>query len=436
MTARIVSIAVFMMPILILAIKGGYFIAKLIFLGLAIGNKIHSRYTACQTFSQASHDYRLPIGFWVFVAIGIGLCVYHKVGLRSLGSYLPFLLAPIVYFGIVRSAAPSWTLWFGAATGGFAAFGFASYQLHIQGIERSHGFMTNPIFFGNSALIAAAVSLIGINALPAANRKPLTVAYLLLGAVAGIGASFFSGSKGGWISLPLLMLMIYYLTATTWSKKVARIGTAVVFASLLAVVLSPKSPVLPRIQDFSRDIVLWAHNESAGRENTGTASSRLEMWRFTFIVAGEHPLLGFGPQAIKERKTAAVINGESDAIVDKYAHVHNEIMDIYLENGLVGLAGFIFLFGTLFTIFYKHCRSQDMQARVLALAGIMFLLLFLEFGLTNPLFPFNAPRNIFCGWAAVLAGLLHARIAAENRKVKSYEKNGSQEKKQRRTTSV
>lgn len=416
MTARIMSIAVFIMPTLMLAIKGGYVIANLIFLGLAIGIIIRSRYKVSQTISHESHDYRLPIGFWVFVAIGIGLCLYHKVGPRSFGSYLPFLLAPIVYFGIVRSAAPIWTLWFGAATGGFAAFGLASYQLHIQSIERSHGFMTNPIFFGNSALIAAAVSLIGLNALPAANRNPFTVAYLLLGAVAGIGASFFSGSKGGWISLPLLMLMIYYLTATTWSKKVARIGTALLVASLLAVVLSPKSPVLPRIQDFSRDIVLWAHNESVGRENTGTASSRLEMWRFAFIVAGEHPLLGFGPQALKERKTAAVIKGEADAIVDKYAHVHNEIMDIYLENGLIGLAGFIFLFGTMFTIFYEHSRSQDIQVRALALSGVLFLLFFLEFGLTNPLFPFNTPRNVFCCWAAVLAGLLHARIAAEKMK--------------------
>jgi O-antigen ligase len=133
------------------------------------------------------------------------------------------------------------------------------------------------------------------------------------------------------------------------------------------------------------------------------------MWKFAFNVANEHPVLGFGQQALKERKLEAVRSGDFDPIISQYAHIHNEIMDIYLENGLVGLSGFIFLFGCLFMIFYQHRFNEDVQVRALAMAGILFLLLFLEFGLSNPQFSFNAPRNIFCGWAVVIAGLLHNR---------------------------
>lgn len=414
MNSNVMSLAVFFMPILMLAVKGGYVISNLIFLLLAVGVISRSRSGVPKDKSHEVHDIRLLVGFWGFVAIGIGLCLHHQLTPRYFSSYIPFLLAPIIYFGVARSAVSISILWFGSATAGLVAFGLSFYQLHVQGIDRSYGFMTNPIFFGNSALIAAAVSLVGLSALPAASRHPLAVTYLLLGAVAGIGTSFFSGSKGGWISLPLLILLVYHLSATSWSRKTVRIGAAIVLTALLAIIVSPKSPVLQRLQNFSQDLALWMRHESSSLENTGTASSRLEMWRFSVAVAAEHPILGFGPHALKERKAVAVINGDSDPIVTSFAHVHNEIMDIYLENGLVGLTGFILLFGSLLMVFYEHRHSQDPQLRALAIAGILFLLLFLEFGLTNPLFPFNAPRNIFCGWAAVLAGLLHAHLISKN----------------------
>jgi len=392
-----------------LAVKGGYVFSNILLLILSTIIIIKSRFEITSVRINTTSHIRFAVAFWVFAILGIGLSLYHQGGLKAVGNYIPFLLAPIAYIGVANCSVAGWSIWYGAATAGYAAFGISFYQLHIEEIDRAHGFMTNPIFFGNSAIIASCVSLLGLIALPAANRKPIAIAYLGLGAIAGLGASFFSGSKGGWISLPVLMVVIYHFAAATWSKKAARIGGCIAFFLLVALALKPNSPVIPRLQDFATDFSRWVNNSFDNDGKTGTASSRLEMWKFAFNVANEHPVLGFGQQALKERKLEAVRSGDFDPIISQYAHVHNEIMDIYLENGLVGLSGFIFLFGCLFMIFYQHRFNEDVQVRALAMAGILFLLLFLEFGLSNPQFSFNAPRNIFCGWAVVIAGLLHNR---------------------------
>ena len=414
MTTNIPLLSIFFLPVLMLVMRGGYVVGNLLLLGLSIAIIIRSRFRV-SSFSRNKGSYiRFALAFWVFAILGIGLSLYHQSGLKVISNYIPFLLAPIAYVGVVHCRVPIWPVWFGAATAGFVAFGISIYQLHAQAIDRAHGFMTNPIFFGNSAIIASSVSLIGLIALAKANRQPLAIAYLGLGAIAGIGASFFSGSKGGWISLPILMIVVYHFAASIWSRKAARIGGSIAACLLVLTALSPNSPVLDRLHDLGSDISRWINNDSSVYGNTGTASSRLEMWKFALSVAGEHPVVGFGPQALKERKVAAVANGDSDPIVSQYAHVHNEILDVYLDHGLIGLFGFVFLFGCLFTIFYPLRLNEDVQVKAIALAGITFLLLFLEFGLTNPHLPFNAPRNIFCGWAVVLAGLLHNRLLATN----------------------
>jgi O-antigen ligase len=417
MTTNTLLFAMFTMPILMLGVKGGYVISNLFFLILALIFITQSYRAASGSPNQPKHDIRFSLGFGVFALTSIGLYLYHHSGFKPVANQIPFLLAPVVYIGIARRSTASWPIWFGAATAGFAAFFVAFYQLNVLGIDRALGFMHNPIFFGNSAIIVAAISLIGLIALPSANRRPLSVAYLGLGAAAGIGASFFSGSKGGWISLPLLMLVVYHFAAKTLSIKIARIGAIAVLSLVTALALSPNSPVLPRIQNFSADLSRWLDSSTVSRENTGTASARLEMWKFAASIAGENPILGFGRKALEERKITAVMNGEADPIVTQHPSVHNEIFEIYLENGLIGLSGFIFLFASLFIIFYQNRSNPDVQIRAISLAGMVFLILYLEFGMTNVQFSLNAPRNIFCGWAVVLAATLHSMSTAANRKL-------------------
>ncbi|MCX7215905.1 MAG: O-antigen ligase family protein [Burkholderiales bacterium] len=416
MKGKLMHAAIFAIPALMLAVKGGYVISSLILLALSIITRVRTRFGISSFEIREKFDIRLPLAFWTFAALGISLSLYHQDGLKVVGNYIPFLLAPIAYIGVAHCRVAVWPIWFGAATAGFAAFFIAFYQLNVLGIDRALGFMHTPIFFGNSAIIVAAISLIGLIALPGTSRRPLSTAYLGLGAVAGVGASFFSGSKGGWISLPLLMLVVYHFAATTFSKKIARIGAIVVLSLVTVLAFSPNSPVLPRLQNFSTDLSRWLDSSSVSRENTGTASARLEMWKFAASVAGEHPILGFGRKALEERKMAAVTNGEADPIISHHPSVHNEIFEMYLENGVIGLSGLIFLFVSLFMIFYQKRSNPDLQIRAISLAGMVFLILYLEFGLTNVQFSLNAPRNIFCCWAVVLAATLHSMSTAANRK--------------------
>lgn len=388
-------------------IKGGASIATAILAVAVLLSRTEIFCKAGITNKTASEFFWVYFAFILFALTGMVLIFYHEEPIDSIGAYIPFLLTPFIAEKISRKPIPSVFFWSSASLGAIAAFSVALYQNAALQNYRANGFFTNPIFFGNFSLLLGIASFLGVIFFQTKWHKSFLILFIF-GAVGGLFGSFLSGSKGGWISIPLVILYLLRLAYQRWSKTYFMTGSMALVLIVSLAVLLPNSPVTGRVANLSSDLNAWRAGDDSAAANSGTASSRLEMWRFAFAVIGERPLAGFGKQNLQDRKQTAVEDGQAHPIVAKYKHVHNEILDIYLERGLIGLFSWIILFGSIFMLFYKFRTHCDPEVKALSTVGMIMVLLFVEFGLTNPLFPFNTPRNFFCGTAAILMGMIVA----------------------------
>ncbi len=344
------------------------------------------------------------LSFIIFTIAGVALDMSHGEPISSIGKYIPFFLTPFVANWISKNDMQSLYFWISAAAGGILAFCLAANQNIFHQNMRANGLFNNPIFFGNFSLLLGIASLLALVFFQEKwGRNALCL--FIFGALSGIFGSFFSGSKGGWISLPLTLIYIGNIAYKRWPKKYFFTGFFALMLAIASAFFLPNSPVASRISNLTGDLKAGDAGSGPSASNLGTARSRIEMWKFGLNVLDENPIFGFGIKELQNRKKIAVESGEANPIIVDYTHVHNEILDIYLENGAIGLMSWLLLFTSIFRFFLKFRLNPDPEVQALSTMGMTTILLFVEFGLTNPLFPFNTPRNFFCGTIAILIGI-------------------------------
>jgi putative inorganic carbon (HCO3(-)) transporter len=91
---------------------------------------------------------------------------------------------------------------------------------------------------------------------------------------------------------------------------------------------------------------------------------RVLTWKGTLLMAEEHPWLGIGPGAFRSAYMNYAIAGYTEAS-------HQNYLQIGAEQGVLGLAAFLWLFGAvLFTGGRALRRAEDFRGRMLAIGGI------------------------------------------------------------------
>ena len=79
-------------------------------------------------------------------------------------------------------------------------------------------------------------------------------------------------------------------------------------------------------------------------KSDGVLNYRIDTWKGAVRIIKEHPVLGLGIGKSNFGKTAKKFND----LNIPYDHAHNTILQIAVELGLIGLAAFLWLFGSVF----------------------------------------------------------------------------------------
>lgn len=342
-------------------------------------------------------------GFLIYVLSYVGLTVYHGDSYKSLWEVVPFLLAPLILVGIVRNEPSTKNFWVGCAVGSVLACAIGLYQIYVLGVERAYGFR-NPILFGDTAIVLGTGALVGLFYGRAVFKSPSTKIFLLLGGLAGLFTSLLSGSKGGWLSL----LMIIALLANTLTRSMHYLKrVAVIFGCLLilaAVVhFIPKLPVVSRIVSAYHGTIEWMQT---GRVTEGSASIRLESFKAGLIAGSQSPIVGLGVQgeqlAYKQAVDAGLIRKE----MIELNVVDNDFISRFSRHGLLGMLGIIAVHFGVFLTFWRYRSAENGMAKALSSMGILLVLFYLEFGLTVSIFGTSIFRTMYASWSILLAGLL------------------------------
>lgn len=158
---------------------------------------------------------RWSAALWIVFALFFGVTVLAYLfgvqtedGFRFLGRYLRFLFIAPVYLAFRRYPPTAKTVFIGLALGAFAG-GVVSvwHFLHVHHVIRMEAATDLSIIFGDLATTMVLCTVAGFG-LMAASRRAWSVPLLILCMAGGVAATLLSGTRGAWIPLLLLPVVL------------------------------------------------------------------------------------------------------------------------------------------------------------------------------------------------------------------------------------
>lgn len=387
------SVAVFLLGAIALVVESGYSGGAALLLlgglyGLFRGGSL-----------PLSREDKLMLGVLVlFGLVQIFDFLLHQSGSRYLDKPLRFILAAAVFWG-VRKYPPrlSW-LWAGLAVGGILTAMWAGYQKVFLQAERAMGY-THVIQFGNIAMLTGLFCLAGLGWAGVQDRRKLWMALLLLGAIGGVLGSLFSGSRGGWVGLPLVLLVLYRAYSEYFSRTLKIALPLLLLVGAVGIYHVPQLGVQPRVHAAFNDIRLYKE----GNVDT-SLGARFEMWRAAVQLIAQKPLLGWGELQYSGALKELADQGKVHPIVTQFGHPHNEVLNATAKRGILGLAALLALYLVPLRLFGRGLRSPDLTQRALATAGTLLPVAYIDFGLSQAFFSHNSGVMIYSVWLMVFWG--------------------------------
>jgi O-antigen ligase len=352
-------------------------------------NEVSARLTVDTGVLPLTPQLKRFLFLWLIgVALELVILSVHGFSGSRLHSPLLRVVTAAIAVLMVLSTHKTQNYWYGIIGGCFAVFMVAIFQRSYLGLERATGFH-NAIHFGNFSLSLGLMALVALTQL----RSSTPQFKIILGAaaLAGVVTSLLSGSRGGWIALVLIFVPLYGLSE---NKKQLTMMAATLVAVLGLAYLIPGTGVHARIADVWGNLVAYEN----GTFNT-PIGLRLEMFRGSWHVFLAHPIIGVGDH-FKFVLAEIARLGSSIPPGHELNDSHNEVLYALVRGGLVGLAQLLILYLAPLAYFFRVLRLKGFvapsdasqrvesaaQLKAFAAAGIVLVLLTIDFGLTVNVF--------------------------------------------------
>ncbi|MFC0253416.1 O-antigen ligase family protein [Massilia consociata] len=385
---RWIGFLVFLFPFLSLITPSGIGFSSVIFVlaALCVPRK------AWGALAPHWREIRWVVAAFAFNFLFAAVCVWARPETRLdyLDNPSRMLLGLSAAALVVLARPPRAVLWWGVVAGAVCALPFVGYQRIVLGDPRPGGWL-NAITFGDIALCLGLVALAAAIDYRHSTRKALLPAF---GAVAGLAATVMSGTRGGWIALVLAAILFLTYARLLRSRRVRLllVGSFALFASTFFI---PAFGVQQRVGEGVRDVQTWLDGGSAFT-NVGV---RLELWTGAAQLIAERPLFGLDPETVRAGLRRLAAEGRIQDVVLPFEHLHNDALQALATGGVFGLLAWIGILAAPFAFFARslgrgahagaHAGApmrQLMPQFAPALAGMLVVLSYFSFGLTEVIF--------------------------------------------------
>ncbi|MBI3229278.1 MAG: O-antigen ligase family protein, partial [Burkholderiales bacterium] len=188
------------------------------------------------------------------------------------------------------------------------------------------------------------------------------------------------------------------------SKTIAIFCLAGIAVLALAYVV-PATGVAHRVDEALSDIQRYMRNQDA----TTSVGIRLELWKASWMMLSDHPWLGVGRDQFRPALLALAAQGRlplSPAL--EFSSSHNDALHFLATGGLLDFSFLLLLYGAPLVFFARVWRQAQQQADHVraeaALAGLVLVLCFIGFGLTDVMFWLMMTKVFYVMMVGVLAG--------------------------------
>lgn len=286
----------------------------------------------------------------------------------------------------------------------------ALYQSQILGISRVYGFISyppNPITFGNAGMMLGILSVFTFSVIKA-RIGWYALPLVGLAVVLGVLASLLSGTRGGWISLPFIVSVIFYWIFGRQKRYLIISFISVVIFFLLA------SLLLPMVGD--RITSAWGELTQIlqGHWTTGSVGLRIQMWYAGVLIFLDSPLIGAGLGEYFEFKKGLINLGIISPKALSFPFAHNELFHYLAEMGLLGFVPLVLLYlGWLYLpTKYIKCKGQIRDLAYMALAIAIFRI---DIGLTEVQFNYHFTSLFYVMLFGITAGFMCREVQPNSR---------------------
>jgi O-antigen ligase len=319
--------------------------------------------------------------------------------LKYIEKVLRMLFFIAVYLLLRHIRLPQWGLWYGVSVGAIIAGVYS--LIDVGGFQLAHRVSGayHPIAFGDLSLVMGFMSFAGFRYFR--HQHPALVMIPITGLALGIVACFLSGTRGAWIAMPVLLVVVFWQLdghLKLWLRGLI-IGT-VCLASLAAYVI-PETGIANRINVVFEETAAYFQGDVKG--GTGL---RYEMWKAAWDIYREHPFLGIGPGGLKPAIQKMIAEGECDPIIAGYKRSHSSYFSAMAECGSLGLLALLAVFFVPLRI-VMFAIKQGGAPKDIAYAALMLIIGYMHFALTETIFG----RSVFASFYAVMLAVLLSLLA-------------------------
>jgi len=265
----------------------------------------------------------------------------------------------------------------------------------------------NSIHFGDLAVMLGFLSLFSINAV---GRDAMPLLLLkCVGLAAGVYLSVRSGSRGGWIAIPILGLLWTYAYHRKQFLTRSLVALAL-FAGLFLCLYVFSAATRQRFVEGVADLAVV----SQGNLDT-SIGLRFQIWKAALLLFAQNPLFGIGFDQVPSMFQALSDAGTITPLAVKYgsAEIHDEILGYALKYGIGGLAAMVSVYAVPLLVFRRTLGSADPTVRAASWMGIGLTTGFFLFGLTVEILNLKVTVTFF----SLTLALLTAAATRQSRQV-------------------
>lgn len=315
------------------------------------------------------------IGFFLLVSLSAFNAEDVSGEVKKLGRLLHFpLIIPIVLLIRRHKVDLGKFIFISLLVASLVLSGVALYEVFVLNMSRATG-VYHPIVFGNTAMMIAVLTGAALLTI-VKQRRTQVIALLAIGLA--LYASIASGSRGGWVFLPVYIAWLLWMFRMQLGRK--RLAVFSVSAVLILGVLFNLDFVEKRVDRAVSDIDTYLDNPS----RMTSLGYRFNMWRDSLTIWQEHPVIGTGLGDFQLDGMKLFEQGKART-KHSLTHAHSIYFNMLATAGLVGFFAMVaFIFWMPYRMFLKHWHNEaDPYLRFYALAGMTTILAFAVFGLTE-----------------------------------------------------
>jgi O-antigen ligase len=341
---------------------------------------------------------KLMLTTWVAYPTAIAIDLWFRIGWNWTLFQEPsrFLLVLPIFLLVRRVGFSQDMLKWGVFAGALGVAWWAYHQKFYLGSTRAGGGTSQLIaVFGDTSLMLGVLSVALFQPQWRLQKRWLLLA--LLGLFCGVFASLASGTKGAWISMPILCwLALDLLEKSTYRKRFSVLGCFIGLAILvwffIPFIEERVSVIIPAIYEYFVN----------GQVIDNSAGIRLALWHAATLIFIDNPLFGTGPGTFYIEKLSYINAGLIPSVATEFKGPHSQLFESLFESGIFGP---IMVYSIYFS-FIWHCRMHFRQNKALSTAGVFMAAGFIGFGMVEVIWDINNAGVFYTIMMVLIAGQL------------------------------